>query len=274
MLGFIGVGSMGGALLRGVIESGKVKAGDVVFSRRDETAGKALAEELGAHYVRTNADVVRAVRDGIVILAVKPFQIASVLEEIKDAAASARCVIVSVAAGTPIAALEAGLAPEQPIVRSMPNVASAIGAGMTAFCPNEHVNSDQLAAVETVLKTVGLTAQVAEKDFSAFSAIAGCSPAWTFTYIDALSRAAVAAGMYKSEAVRIAAQAVYGAAALALKSLDDGVRPLALVDTVTSPGGTTIAGLVAAERAGFSDATVQAVEAAVARDQAIARGEA
>ncbi|WP_353066369.1 pyrroline-5-carboxylate reductase family protein [Arcanobacterium hippocoleae] len=147
----------------------------------------------------------------------------------------------------------------------MPNVASAIGKGMTALCANDFVTAAQFAKIQEVFAAVGAVSVIAEKDFPAFSAIAGCSPAWTFAYIDALSRAALAAGMTKAESVRVAAQAVAGAAQLALASLPE-IRPQALIDTVTSPGGTTVAGLIEMEQAGFSNAVINGVRAAIARD--------
>ena len=270
MIGFIGTGAMGSAIMRGVISAGLVAASDVVCSDHDAAAAKALSEELGVRAVASNAEVVTAVGAGVTILAVKPPVVASVLAEIREAAAAAGTVIASIATGTPIAALAAGLEPSQPIVRVMPNVAAQVGAGVAALCPGAGVTAAQLGAVRAVFEAVGIALEVPEKDFSAFAAIAGCSPAWTFAYIDALSRGALAAGMRKDDSLRIAAQAVLGSAQLALQALDSSIRPQALIDTVTSPGGTTIAGLIAAEREGFSNATVAAVTAAIARDQEIA----
>ena len=270
MIGFIGTGAMGSAIMRGVISAGLVPAHEVVCSDHNAAASAALAAELGVQAVATNEDVVTAVADGVVILAVKPNVVASVLAEIRDGAAAAGSVIASIATGTPIATLAAGLAPSQPIVRIMPNVAAQVGAGVAALCPSDAVTAEQLAAVRAIFEAVGIALEIPEKDFSAFAAIAGCSPAWTFQYIDSLSRGALAAGMRKEETLRIAAQAVLGSAQLALQALDSGTRPQALIDTVTSPGGTTIAGLIAAEKAGFSNAAVAAVTAAIARDREIA----
>lgn len=266
MLGFIGAGSMGGAILRGVLAAKAVQPEEILFTRVNDAAAAALSTELGIARAASNVELVSQIgTDGVIILAVKPYLVADVLAEIADAAREQDSLIVSVAAGISLSQLAAPLAPEQPIIRAMPNVASSIRQGMTALCANDFVSETQLAAVREIFAAIGAVSVIAEKDFPAFSAIAGCSPAWTFTYIDALSRAALAAGMTKADSVRIAAQAVAGAAQLALQNLPE-TRPQALVDTVTSPGGTTIAGLIEMEQAGFSNAVIRGVQAAIARD--------
>lgn len=265
MLGFIGAGSMGGAILRGVVAAELLPSPDIIFTRKSDDAARTLSTELGVTRAQTNVELIETVGSGVVVVGVKPYAVSEILTEIRGAAKDAGTVVVSVAAGTPIAKLEATLAKDQPIIRVMPNVNSQIGAGMSALCPNEHVTDEQLETVKRIFDSIGLTAIVEEKDFAAFSAIAGCSPAWTYTYIDALSRGALAAGLKKDDAVRMAAQAVMGSAQLVLDKLGT-VKPAALVDQVTSPGGTTIAGLIAAEKAGFSNSVLAAVEAAIARD--------
>lgn len=268
MLGFIGTGNMNGAILRGVLAAGTVAASDVVVTRVSAEAGRAQAAKLGVTFVEGNAELARAVGDGgVIVVGVKPYQVADVLAELDDDAVGR--VIVSVAAGTPITKLEGALPPQTAVVRVMPNVNSQIGAGMSALCANEWTTPEQLAEVRAIFDAVGLTTVLPETDFAAFSAIAGASPAWTYTYIDALARAALANGIKLDEARRIAAQAVLGSAQLVLDSLDTH-SPAELRDQVTSPGGTTIAGLIAMEDAGFTPAVVDAVNAAIARDHEIA----
>ena len=266
MLGFIGAGAMGSAILRGVLAAKAVDPAEICFTRLHDAAAKKLSAELGVKQAPTNPKLINQIgTNGIVILGVKPHLAANVLSEIAENAQQQHTLIVSIAAGISLANLAAPLAPQQPIIRAMPNVASSIRHGMTALCPNNFVSDAQIAAVHEIFSAIGAVCVLAEKDFPAFSAIAGCSPAWTFTYIDALSRAALAAGMTKTDSVHIAAQAVAGAAQLALASLPD-TRPQALIDTVTSPGGTTIAGLIEMEQAGFSNAVIRAVQAAITRD--------
>ncbi|MCI6574369.1 MAG: pyrroline-5-carboxylate reductase [Arcanobacterium sp.] len=270
MIGFIGAGSMGEAIIDGVLASELVPADQIVFSRRDADAGRAQATALGAHFHHTNTDVISAVGAGVVVLAVKPCTLGIVLDEIKDAAHDAGSIIISIAAGIPIDTIASHLHSDQAIVRAMPNVAARIRMGMTALSRSQSVSDAQFAAVEQLFSAVGAVIELPESQFSAFTAIAGSAPAWTFQYIDSLSRGALADGVSKVDSLRCAAQGVLGAAQLALDALDHGVRPQALIDTVTSPGGTTIAGLIAAEQSGFSTATVAAVRACIARDRELA----
>lgn len=267
MLGFIGTGNMNGAILRGVLAAGTAPE-SIVITRLNAQAGRAQAGELGVRYVKGNAELARIVGEGgIVIVGVKPNQMADVLHELGNDAVGR--VIVSVAAGTPISKLEAALPAGVAIVRVMPNVNSQIGAGMSALCGNACTTPEQVAAVREIFEAVGLTTVLSEKDFPAFSAIAGASPAWTYTYIDALARGALAHGIKLDEARRIVAQAVLGSAQLVLESLGTHT-PAELRDQVTSPGGTTIAGLIAMEDSGFTPAVIDAVNAAITRDHEIA----
>ncbi|USR79913.1 pyrroline-5-carboxylate reductase [Arcanobacterium pinnipediorum] len=262
-LGFIGAGSMASAIMNGLVSSG-TPGEQIIFSRRNADAGAQLATELRARFTTDNTEVAAASQ--ILVLAVKPYLIGSVLDEISPHL-SPDTLLVSVAAGVSLADIASHAPANQPIVRAMPNVNSHISMGMTGLCPNDFVSSTQFADVEALFGAIGEVATLPEHLFSAFSAIAGCSPAWTYTYIDALARAALAEGMTKREAVRVAAQAVLGSAQMVLDSLDSAV-PAELVDRVTSPGGTTIAGLLAMEDAGFSPAVVAGVRAAVERDNA------
>ena len=266
MIGIIGIGSMGGAIARGLIAAGTAPGGIVVSSADvDATAG--FVEETGAKLAYSNVDLLERAGEGaIVVLAVKPYAVGGVLDEIRETAARRGSVIVSVAAGTPIEFLESHLEPGQPVVRTMPNMAAAVGASVTAYACNPAA-APRADDVANVLASIGIAEPMAEKDFSAFSAIAGCSPAFTFGYIDAMARAAVRNGLPKAVATRIAAQAVYGAAKLLLAKLDDGATPASLADAVQSPGGTTVAGVVELERAGFGAAVVRGVQASVDRDR-------
>ncbi|MGO1590865.1 MAG: pyrroline-5-carboxylate reductase [Ancrocorticia sp.] len=264
MLGFIGAGAMGGAILNGVLESGAYAASDVLVAEAHPQRAKALADQTGVGVAEGNVELVRGVgAGGTVILAVKPNVIGAVLDEIADVTGESGITLVSIAAGTSLATLHSYLWERQAVVRVMPNVAAQIGKSMSAICPNRHVSQEALASITAIFEAVGKVEVMAEKDFSAFAAIAGCSPAFTFEYIDALARGGVANGIPKAQAVRIAAQAVLGAASLILEKEES---PADLADLVQSPGGTTVAGVVALEEAGFGRATVKGVQAAIDRD--------
>ncbi len=259
---------MNSAILRGVLTAGTVQASDVIITRANADKGRQQAQDHGVTFIEGNGELARSMDAGdVIVIGVKPYQMADVLSELGTDAADK--VIVSVAAGTPLAKLEACLPSGTAVVRVMPNVNSQIGAGMSALCANSSTTHEQLATVREIFDAVGLTTVLPEKDFPSFSAIAGASPAWTYTYIDALARGALANGIQLDEARRIAAQAVLGSAQLVLESLGEQ-SPGELRDQVTSPGGTTIAGLIAMEDAGFTPAVIDGVNAAIARDNEIA----
>lgn len=266
MIGFIGIGSMGGAIARGLIASGTPTSGIFVTSRSQET-GAAFASETGVTCVNSNVELIQRTGScGLIIVAVKPHAVPEVLEEIRQAAAEYSSIIISVAAGISLDTLESHLAPGQSVARTMPNVAAASQASMTALTVNKAATPHTQRIID-LLESVGEVAEIQEKDFPVFSAIAGCSPAFTFTYIDAMARAAVYNGLPKAAATRIAAQAVYGAAKLLLEKIDEGATAASLADSVQSPGGTTVAGIVALEQAGFGAATVRGIQASVERDK-------
>lgn len=260
--GFIGAGNMAGAIVRGMVAGG-YGAEQIVVSDPHADSANMLAEDTGVAALATNDEVVRASR--YVVLAVKPQVIESVLTPLGGVVAESRPVIVSIAAGQPLARLASWLPEGTAIVRVMPNVNAQIGAGMAAVSGNEHATREHVETVLEVFRSVGRAIEVAEKDISAFSAVAGAGPALAFDFIDALARGALRHGIPKALAVEIAAQTVLGSASLVLERLGQST-PADLTDTVTSPGGTTIAGLVAAEERGFSSSVVRFVDGVVSRD--------
>nr|NLD40382.1 pyrroline-5-carboxylate reductase [Actinomycetales bacterium] len=261
--GFIGAGNMAGAIVRGMVAAGH-PADQIVVSGRHGEAALALARDTGVAAVPSNDDVVRA--SEYVVLAVKPQVLATVLPALAEALAQARPVVVSIAAGQPLSRLASWLPEGTPVVRVMPNVNAQIGAGMAAVAGNEHATRAQVQVVLDAFQSVGRAVELAEKDIAAFSAVAGAGPALTFDFIDALARGALRHGIPKALAVEMAAQTVLGSAQLVLERLGEAT-PADLTDTVTSPGGTTIAGLVAAEEAGFSPSVVRFVDGVVNRDR-------
>lgn len=266
-IGFIGAGNMASAIIRGLVSGGTLAAEDIVVTDAHQAKASQLARETGIDVVESNEELVEQVgTGGLVVLAVKPQVIPAVLPDLRDALAAHASVVVSIAAGTTLSMLAAMLDAGQPIVRVMPNVNAQVGAGMAAICGNEDATEDHVDDVVTVFEAVGKTLTLPEKDFATYSAIAGCSPAFTFAYIDALARAAVKNGLPKAQAVRIAAQAVLGSAQNVLTHLGDGVTPKDLEDMVCSPAGTTIAGTTELDQAGFTAAVLRGVQASIDRD--------
>jgi len=270
--GFIGAGNMAGAIVRGAIAAGTDPASIWLTSAHDSAAR--LAEKTGARH-EPDAEALAAACD-VVVLAVKPRVIPAVAARIFDAVADARPLVVSIAAGIDLARLESLLPEGARVVRAMPNMAAGVGQSMTALAAGAAAGESDLAAARALMDAVGRTMVIAEEDFPTFVGLAGSSPAFVFTFIDALARAGVLGGIPKAQAVEIAAQAVLGSAravqveAAARADGGAGRTPADLVDAVCSPGGTTVAGLVAMERAGFSSAVIEAVRAVVAADRELA----
>ncbi|MDR1427441.1 MAG: pyrroline-5-carboxylate reductase [Bifidobacteriaceae bacterium] len=266
-IGFIGAGNMASAIVRGIVESGYAAPGDILVSDPNPGALSALVAQTGVQGAAGNAEVVAA--SSTVVLAVKPQVLPSVFEEVAARMVAAGPLVVSIAAGTPIAKLERWLSPHVPIVRAMPNVNAQVRQAISAVAGNGAASRDQIDSVLAMFGSVGDAIELEERLFRAFMAIAGSSPAWTFLYIDALARGAVAAGMPKALALRVAAKAVAGSASL----VDDGgAHPWELIDRVSSPAGTTIAGLSVLEERGLPSAITQAVRATVERDKEISAG--
>ncbi|MGO1402325.1 MAG: pyrroline-5-carboxylate reductase [Flaviflexus sp.] len=273
MIGFLGSGNMARAIVAGLVAN-DYDPSDIVVSSRDPRNAEKLAHATGVDFAQSNEELVSMIGyDGTLVLAVKPNMIPGVLEPLYADLAETSILVVSVAAGTSLGFLESHLPDGQAVVRVMPNVNSQIGAGMSGICGNEAATEEQLDSVFAMFDSIGEVARIAEKEFPAFSAIAGCSPSYTFGYIEALARGAVANGIPKHQAVRIAAQAVLGSAQMVLEKVGEGLTPANLRDTVSSPGGTTIAGVIAMEDAGFSASVVRGVQASIDRDIAIQRGE-
>lgn len=271
-VGFIGTGNMSSAIVRGMIAGAFLPAEEIVVFDPNADKRDALARDLGVTVVESNEALVAAA--DVVVLAVKPQVVPAVLAPLAAQLAELDRVVVSIAAGTTLDRLAELLAVEGTqrtprVVRVMPNVNAMIGAGMAAVCGNTATSPEQVAFVVAMFASVGQAIELPEAQFSTYTAIAGSSPAFAYLFIDSLARAAVAAGMAKDLATRIAAQTVLGSAQMVLESEKS---PWDLIDTVCSPGGTTVAGLLALEDRGFLSTVAHGVAATIARDQEMAAG--
>lgn len=260
-LGFIGLGNMAKAIIAGWLASDAGLAAKIKVHSAHKSNYETYAKKWGLTACASNKEV--AANSDFIFLAVKPFLLAEVLKEIKPALTENK-VLVSMAAGVSLADIAAVVGPNVKLIRIMPNVNAEISMGMTALVANEKVSQAEYQKVEALMASEGEALAVAEKDFSIFSALAGCAPAYVYYFIDALSRAGVKHGLKKSEATKIATQTVLGSAQ---KVLSGSLSPMDMVDQVCSPGGTTVAGLLAMEEAGFMTAVVKGIDAAVAKDQ-------
>ena len=205
-------------------------------------------------------------RADVVLIALKPAVVPQVLDEIAPALRSGT-LVVSVAAGVPIAVYEQRLPAGTPVVRVMPNTPAVIGHGASAIAAGTHATREHLELVERVLGATGLVVRVAEKDLDAVTAISGSGPAYVFYVIDALAEAGVLLGLTRELATRLAVATVEGSAALAQQS---GEHPVVLRERVSSPGGTTVAGVRELDAHGVRAAFVAAAEAARDRSRELA----
>lgn len=264
MLGFVGAGAMGGAIISGLLSSKAFSADDIVITASSPERSRQLAAQFGVQACDSAQELARYCEGGTIIMAVKPYLVCSLLEQMH---LDKETLVISVAASVSLAQLQEAAGPDIPVLRAMPNVGARIGHSMTALCPGSACTRDEIDTARKIFTAVGSVEEIEEKDFSLFSALAGCSPAFTALYIDALARAGVYYGFSKTMATRIAARAVEGAAALVAEQLKQGVSAADTADSVQSPGGTTVAGVVALEKNGFAPAVVQAVQASVERDR-------
>ncbi|HUQ68186.1 MAG TPA: pyrroline-5-carboxylate reductase [Planctomycetaceae bacterium] len=258
-VGFIGAGQMATALARGLVTAQVIPASAIVAADPVPASVERFARDTGGRAVASNAEVVRG--SDVVFLAVKPQQMLSVLTEISTIC-EPRHLVVSVAAGITLATLDAQLAPSRRVIRVMPNTPCLIGRGASAFSTGLHATRADAAVVERLLSTVGVTGEVPEKLLDAVTGLSGSGPAYVYLMIEALSDGGVRAGLPRELALKLAAQTVLGAAEMVLTT---GQHPGALKDAVTSPGGTTIAGLHKLEQSSVRGALMDAVVAATDR---------
>lgn len=255
---FLGGGNMASAIIRGLLRAGTPPERITATVRRAEKK----TEFEHAFQIRVLTDNLAAARDAeIVVLSVKPQAFDKLLTTVAPAVDSKKLVI-SVAAGVPIAALERRLGAGARIVRAMPNTPSLVGLGATALSGGEHATADDLKLAQAIFDSVGITTVVDEGLLDAVTGLSGSGPAYMFLIIEALSDAGVKVGLSRHVALKLAAQTVLGSAKLLLET---GQHPGHLKDQVTSPGGTAIAGLHTLEAGGLRTTLIDAVEAATRR---------
>src|SRR5712691_11093476 len=259
-LGFIGVGNMGEALVKGLIASKAAAPAQILVSARRPERVKELEKLYGVRGA-SNSEVARD--SDVVVLAVKPQILDQVLRGISGEVSRDK-LIVSVAAGVPIAAIERRLRPPMRIVRAMPNTPATVAAAATALAMGEHATDADLATATTIFDSVGLTVVLEESQLDAVTGLSGSGPAYVFLIIEALSDAGVKMGLSRYNALALAAQTVLGSAKLLIETKE---HPGRLKDMVTSPGGTAIAGIATLEAGGLRTTLINAVEAATRRSR-------
>ena len=272
-LGFIGSGKMASALVHGVIKAGVCEPGDILTSDAIPAVAEKLAKETGIVATSTNAEVIAA--SDAIVLAVKPGDALAVLQKNpgqqmessmswtwRDAGGKQSKLLISIVAGLPLAKLEAAAGERFRVIRVMPNTPALIGAGAAAFSPGTAATAEDADTVRKIFGSVGLAVQVKEELLDAVTGLSGSGPAFVYTIIEALADGGVLMGLPRDLALQLAAQTVAGSAEMVLKN---SLHPAALRDQVTSPGGTTIAGIEALEKGGLRSTLIAAVRAATQR---------
>ncbi len=257
-VGTIGAGNMAEAILRGLLRAGmrpeQLSGSDPDAARRTHIEG-----ELGIRIVEDNATVAQNCE--VAVLAIKP----SIVEAaVRDLPGADGPLYVSIVAGQSTASLRAALAPGARIVRAMPNTPALISAGISALADDSGTSEEDLERAEAVLGAVGSVLRLPEARMDAVTGLSGSGPAYVYLFVEALSEAGVREGLPVAAARELALETVLGAARLVRES---GESPAVLRDRVTSPGGTTVAGLAALEKGGLREALFAAVRAATARSR-------
>lgn len=262
-LGIIGGGVMGEALLSRLVSQQLYDPESILVSEPLAPRREFLAQQYGIQTTEDNQAAAAATE--VLLLAIKPQAFGKVTETLQ--LPQPDTVVISILAGVSLAQLEAAF-PENPVIRTMPNTPATVGAGMTAIAPGTRVTPQQLARVQEILATVGEVAVVPESLMNAVTGLSGSGPAYVALMVEALADGGVAAGLPRPIARQLALQTVLGTAQLLNET---GLHPAELKDRVTSPGGTTIAGVSSLEKAGFRSALIEAVKAAAHRSQELGK---
>ena len=255
-IGFLGAGKMATALAKGFLNARLVTSEGLYAADPFAPAREHFAAETGAKTFAANREVARLAT--VLILATKPDQAEAALSQIASVF-SPDHLLISIAAGMPLAKLEAALPEKARVIRVMPNTPALVGAGASGFSPGLHATAADGDLAKQLLSAVGVALPVKESLLDAVTGLSGSGPAYVYQFIEALSDGGVAAGLPRDVATRLAAQTVLGGAKMVLET---GLHPGVLKDQVTSPGGTTIEGIHELEKGGLRATVMTAVRAA------------
>ena len=258
----IGTGNMGEAIVSGLIGSGSSDPGKIICTDVRESTLKAVAKEYGVQTTTSNLEAVA--KSDIVIYAVKPQIMAAVIKETVEKLDMSKLVI-SIAAGVPMAALESCLNKKLRLIRVMPNIAAAVKEAATAVAAGKNASKEDVEIAMSIFDSIGKTVFIKENYLmDAITGLSGSGPAYIFLIVEALADAGVKVGLARQEAIFLSAQTVLGAAKMLLETKE---HPGQLRDKVTSPGGTAIAGLATLEKGGLRTTLINAVEVATNRSR-------
>ena len=259
-IGFIGCGKMGSALIQGVLEAKVCQPDQVTVHDRLAEPAEMLGTESGIRVAAGNREVAEAA--DVIVLCVKPDDAERALSEAGQALEGK--LLISILAGTTIATLQAAAGKKCRVVRVMPNTAVLVQKGASAYATGEGVNEKDVKLVENIFTSVGRAFHVKESLLDAVTGLSGSGPAYVYLFIEALSDGGVQSGLPRELATKLAVQTVAGAAEMVSQTM---MHPAVLREMVTSPGGTTVAGLAELEKAGLRSAVMDAVRAATERSR-------
>jgi len=262
----LGAGKMGGILLQAFLKQNLFAAEQIHATVGHAERAIALSTQWG---VDVSIDNLAAAKQAdLILMAVKPFQVPALMEEIRPALTKDK-MIVSIAASVKTRAIEEAAGIDIAVVRAMPNTPSALGAGAAALCRGRFVSAKQMELAERIFETVGRTVTVDEKHMDAVTGLSGSGPAYIYIIIEALAEAGVKVGLPRDIATQLAAQTAFGAAKMVLET---GYHPALLKDAVTTPAGCTIDGILELEEGGLRVTLIKAVMRATERAKQLAAG--
>jgi pyrroline-5-carboxylate reductase len=262
----LGAGKMGGILLQAFLKQNLFAPEQIHATVGHAERALALSTQWGVDVTTNNLEAAR--QSDLILLGVKPFQVAALVEEIRPALTTAK-TLISFAAAVKTRAIEEAAGMEIAVVRAMPNTPSALGAGAAALCRGRFVSAAQMELAERIFETVGRAVVVDEKHMDAVTGLSGSGPAYIYIIIEALAEAGVKVGLPRDIATELAAQTTFGAAKMVLET---GYHPAMLKDAVTTPAGSTIDGIMALEEGGLRVTLIKAVMRATERAKQLATG--
>jgi pyrroline-5-carboxylate reductase len=267
MIGFIGGGNMATALVKGLVQSGLYDPALLSASDKSEEALKRISSQFGIQIRSSNRELVR--QASLVVLSVKPQNMREVLEEVKDEVVVDH-LVVSIAAGIPLKMIGSIIGEDIPMIRVMPNTPALVQQGMSALARGQQVTDEHMVMASRIFSAVGDTVEVEESMMDAITAVSGSGPGFLFRIMECMVDGGVAAGLERDTSLRLVVQTCLGAAHLAKESEHSLSR---LREMVTSPGGTTAAGLAVFEEMGIDKVITSAIKAACKRSVELGRGD-
>ncbi len=262
-VGILGTGNMGEALIHGLLHGHLCRPDQIFCSDVRPERLKVIREKYGVKTTSHNTEVVK--QSEIIILSVKPQIMKQVVEEIAKYLDLSK-LIISIAAGVPLDAIEACARKDLKLIRVMSNICVSVREGVSAIAGGKHALKEDLMMAKTIFDSVGKSLFIEEDLLDAVTGLSGSGPAYIFLIIDALADAGVKVGLSRDDALILAPQTVLGAAKMLIET---GEHPGKLKDMVTSPGGTAIAGLHTLEEGGLRTTLINAVEVATQRSKAL-----